>query len=691
MAGISSIAPFGSWASPITSAFLAEHALRLSDPFADGDLGFWLEGRPGEQGRQVLVARDRNARIFDVVGRPFSIRTLVHEYGGRCAIAACGEAYFSSYDDQCLYRVIEGQSPVAITASPEVLRSHRYAALVLTPDAKAIICVRERHLGCEARDVVNDIVMVPTDGSGALDPDALVVLASSHDFYGAPAISPDGSKVAFTCWDHPNMPWDATLLYEVALGADFGAMRLVAGGSDNEESITQPRYDPAQNLHFISDRSGWWNLYKELPVESMQVARGGERQSDARRTSSWPQKKIDDVASRAREVHALCSSPAEFAGPDWVLGRSSYTFIDDKLVGAWTSSGRWHLGVLGVNGTGFEEIETPYTFFDSLAKGPDGVLCVAASPYTAPSVVEIDIHSGHIDVVRKSKEGEAPIGYVSQARSVSFPTAGGEVAHALVYPPVNADYEGPKGELPPLIVSVHGGPTSASRHGLDYSVQYWTSRGFCVAALDYRGSSGYGRAYRKRLNGGWGVLDVEDAEHLATWLSSQDQIDAARACIRGGSAGGYTVLCAAMRGTTFAAGASYYGVADPASLARDTHKFESRYLDALIGPLPEAAPLYEERSPYLHGSEMRMALILFQGMQDEIVPPSQAEMMVAALKEHAVPVAYVAFEGEQHGFRQASSIIRSAEAELYFYARVLGFTPADEIGPVEIANEISHL
>jgi dipeptidyl aminopeptidase/acylaminoacyl peptidase len=643
-------APYGSWVSPITTDLLVEKTVRLADPLVDGDFLYWVEGRPSEGGRQVVVRRDGEGVLSDVLPEGFAARTLVHEYGGLCVAVRDGAVYFSNFADQRLYRVVPGEQPLALTPEPPVPAAVRYAAPVVTPDGAWLVCVRERHL---PDGVVNDLVAVSSSGERGEH-----VLASGHDFYGTPAVSPDGTRVAWCTWDHPRMPWDGTELWEGELleGAAMGAVRLVAGGPS--ESVTQPRYGPDGALHFVSDRTGWWNLYVVDDEDGSGVGR------------------------------PLAPADAEFAGPDWVFGLASYAVLDDgAVVAAWSAQGEANLGVLRRGESAFAPIVTPFTVFGALRSTGSGLVALAASSAMSPAIVTIDVTSGDSEVVKASRESTVDAGYLSRPRPFEFPTSGDQLAHALVYMPANADFVAPEGERPPLVIAIHGGPTSAASPALSYEVQYWTSRGFAVADVNYGGSSGYGRDYRGRLKGKWGIVDVADCENAALALAGAGEVDSERLVIHGGSAGGYTTLCAATFGDVFAAGASYFGVADAGALARDTHKFESRYLDGLIGPWPEAEALYAERSPIFHTEQMRTPLIIFQGLEDKVVPPNQAEMMVEALRAHGVPVAYIAYEGEQHGFRRAENIKRTAEAELYFYGRVLGFDPAGPIEPVEIENE----
>ena len=608
-------APYGSWQSPVTAGRLVEKVVRLSQVQVDGDDLYWLEGRPAEAGRQVVVRHGHG----DVTPEGLSARTLVHEYGGGNYVVRDGAVYFANFSDQRVYR---DDTPITDDDGA------RYADFDVSPDGTRLACVRERH----GTEVVNDLVLLATDGSSDVE-----VIAEGRDFYAAPRFAPDG-RLAWLEWDHPNMPWDGTEL--------FMDGNRVAGGRD--ESISQPRWSPDGVLHWVSDRSGWWNLYAD-----------GE---------------------------PLAPMEAEFTGPDWLFGQTSYTFISDgRLVAAWWTGGSARIGLVADGGVA--PLALPFTAYLSVRPWRSGLVAVVGSPSMDAAVVRIDIDAEDAEPVRISRESPLDPAYVSEPVEIEFPTGNGQTAYALHYAPMNPDFTGPEGERPPLIVMSHGGPTGVAFSAFNLGIQFWTTRGFAVVDVNYGGSTGYGREYRQRLDGLWGVVDVEDCTNAALWLADQGHADRARLAIRGGSAGGYTTLCALTFRDEFAVGASHYGVADAEALAVDTHKFESRYLDRLIGPYPEARDLYLERSPIHHVERCRSPLILFQGVEDKVVPPSQAEVMVEALRRNGVPFAYLPFEGEQHGFRQAKTIIRAAEAELWFYGRVLGFEPADDIEPVEMENE----
>jgi dipeptidyl aminopeptidase/acylaminoacyl peptidase len=641
---MAAVAPYGSWRSPIAPATVAAGGRRLAAPRLAGDGAvWWAEGRPAEGGRVVLMRRPLGAEPEAVTPEATNVRTRVHEYGGGAwALAGDDLVLFVNFADQRLYRQRLGEEPVAITPEPESPAGLRYADFEVSPDRRMAVCVREVHGEGEAE---NQIVAVALDGSG--EP---AVLASGRDFYSFPRLSPDGAWFAWTCWNHPNMPWDGTELWMAPL-EDVADARLVAGGP--EESVFQPEWDDHGRLHFVSDRDGWWNLYR----------------------------------AEGEEVARLTAEEAELGHPQWLFGGSTYAFLEDgSIVFVRCDRGTERLFLLDSGAERLRDLGLPYTSFGfpSLSTRGTTVAFAAASPATEPAVLLFEVASGELEEVRSASEESIERDYVSTPRAIEFPTSGGETAHAFYYPPTNADFEAPAGELPPLIVQSHGGPTSHATPYLEREYLFWTSRGIGVVDVNYRGSSGYGRPYRQRLRGEWGVIDTDDCIAAARHLADIGEVDGARLAIRGGSAGGYATLCALVFHDDFATGASYYGVADTETLAEDTHKFESRYLDGLIGPYPEQKALYYERSPIHFVERLRAPLILFQGLEDEVVPPSQAETMVAALKQNGVPHAYLAFAGEGHGFRRSETEIRCLEAELYFYGRILSFEPADELEPVEI-------
>jgi len=634
------IAPYGSWVSPITTSLLVEDVVRLGWALVEGDNLYWMEGRPAEGGRQVLVHRDGSGHTKDLFGPDFSSRTLVHEYGGMNYAVHGGTVYFSNMADQRIYRILPGGAPEAISPEPPTPLSLRYADLIVSPDGRTIFCVRERH----EDEVRNELVALAADGSGDVR-----IVAEGYDFYEAPALSPDGRKLAWICWNHPNMPWDETSLFEATFD-DAGvekSRRLVAG---DHESLQQPRYDREGHLIYISDRSGWWNLYRDADGEAI----------------------------------ALYPLDAEFGGPAWSFGQATYQPLNDgSLVVTWDGDERTEIGVL--SDSGMRRLSLSWEGVGGLRTDGTRVVAGVYSPTTPSAIVEIDLTSGACTTIRSSFVNRIDAAYLSVPRAIEFPTEGGLSAHAYYYPPTNADYEGPSGEAPPLIVASHGGPTGATDTTFDYEVQYWTSRGFALVDVNYGGSTGYGREYRNRLRGQWGVVDLDDCVNAAKYLVAEGLANREALLIHGGSAGGYTTICALTFRDVFAAGASYFGISDLGTMTEGTHKFESRYLDSMVGRWPEERDIYEARSAFFHRDRLNTPMILFQGLEDKVVPPDQAESMVEVLEAKKVPHAYVAYEGEQHGFRKAANIMRTAEAELYFYAKVLGFTPADKIEPVNIA------
>ncbi|HNS38625.1 MAG TPA: S9 family peptidase [Promineifilum sp.] len=640
------VAPYGSWKSPITTdLLLAGGTVNLSQPWIDGDAVYWIEGRPSEGGRNVVV-RLANGRTEDVTPAGFNARTRVHEYGGGDYTVHDGVVYFSNFADQRLYRQRMGEAPEAIT--PEA--ALRYADAIVDAARRRLICVREDHR-LDDREAVNALVAIPLDGGEQ------TVLAEGYDFFATPRLSPDGRQLAWLTWTHPNMPWDGTTLWLADMAEDGSLInqRAVAGGP--AESIFQPEWSPSGVLYFVSDRTDWWNLYR---------LNGGE-------------------------AEALAPMEAEFGMAQWIFGLGTYTFVSPSdIICSYTQDGRTFMArldtrakmltSLGVSGT------LLYPSHSRIVAGNGFVVYGAASPTQPASIVRYDLATGDMDILKRSTDLTIDEGYISIAQPIEFPTENGLTAHGYFYPPRNKDYVAPNGELPPLIVMSHGGPTSATTDDFVLARQYWTSRGFALLDVNYGGSTGYGRAYRQRLNGTWGITDVDDCANGARYLVERGLADGDRLVIRGGSAGGYTTLRAITTRDVFKAAASHFGVSDAEALAKETHKFESRYLDNLIGPYPASRDIYVERSPIYMADRVRAALILFQGLEDKVVPPNQSEMMYDTVRAQGVPVAYVTFEGEGHGFRQAQNIKRSMEVELYFYGRVFGFEPAGDIEPVAIDN-----
>ena len=642
------VAPYGAWKSPITSDLIVSQSIGLGGGKFDGDDVYWLEGRPAEAGRNVIVRRHpADGATTDVNPAPFNARTRVHEYGGGAVLVDNGVVIFSNFADQRLYRIVSGGTAEALTPEAPL----RYADCIVDSARNRLICVREDHSEtalAEHGEAVNTIAAIMLDGS-----ETQHVLVSGNDFYATPRLSPDGHTLAWLTWRHPNMPWDGTELWSADIQPDgtLANAVLVAGGES--ESIFQPSWSPDGQLYFISDRSGWWNLYR-----------------------------LDDG-----NIERLVTMEAEFGTPQWVFGISTYAFESaERIICTYTQDGIDYLASLDTITKTLTTLDIPYTSIGSIQAAPGKVLFGAASPTQAAVLVVLDLTTGEPTILKRANAIDVDPGYLSTPQPIEFPTTGGLTAYGIFYPPHNQDYTAPEGTKPPLLVLSHGGPTGATSSALKLGVQYWTSRGFAVLDVNYGGSAGYGRAYRERLNGQWGIVDVDDCANGAQYLADQGLVDPARLAIRGGSAGGYTTLCALTFRDVFHAGASHFGVSDLEGLATDTHKFESRYLDRLVGPYPERRDLYVARSPIHHVAHLNCPVIFFQGLEDKVVPPPQAETMVEALRAKGIPVAYLPFEGEQHGFRRAENIKRTLDAELYFYGRIFGFELADPVEPVEIEN-----
>ena len=633
--------PYGSWKSPITSDLIVSGGIGLDLVGLDEDTVYWTEARPTEAGRVVIVQRALNGATSDVIPPPFNARTRVHEYGGGAVLVAAGAVFFSNFTDQQLYRVRRDAEPQPLTKTAGM----RYADAVLDGPRNRLICVREDHTVAD-REAANTIVSI--DLTSGVE----TVLVSGSDFYSTPRLSSD-SRLCWLAWDHPNMPWDGCVLRVASWNPDgtLGECEQMAG--DLSESIFQPQWAPDGSLYFVSDRSGWWNLYR------------------------W----------RGGHVESLCPREAEFGRPQWVFGMSTYAVeSENRLICTYCERGTWHLAAIDTRTNQLTDIETPFTAFGGLEAKDGHAFFTAASPVLVTALVDLDLATGAFDVVKRSTSTITDRAYLSVPETLEFPTEDGLTAYAFFYAPKNGDTVAPEGEKPPLLVMSHGGPTAATSPTYSRHKQYWTSRGIAVLDVNYGGSTGYGRRYRERLDGQWGVVDVNDCINGARFLAERGLVDGHRLAITGGSAGGYTALCALTFRAQFKAGASHFGIGDLEALVRDTHKFESRYLDRLIGPYPDHRDVYAERSPIHHADRLASPVIFFQGLDDKVVPPTQAESMVHVLRKKGVPVAYVSFEGEQHGFRRAANIKRAVDGEFYFYSRVFGFAPAEGLEPVEIDN-----
>ncbi len=646
------VLPYGSWSSPITIDLALAANLSVHSPKLDGSDLYWTEGRPAEGGRHVIVRRDASGTVSDVTPVPFNARTRANEYGGGAYCVAQGTVYFSNMADGRIYAVVPGETPRALTADGPF----RYGDLVFDAARQRLLCIRDDHTGLdhEAEVAPGERIPEPSAALVAIEiaDGSISILAEGYDFYSTPRPSADGARLAYLAWRHPNMPWDATELWLADLdesGLPRGKQMLAGGG---EESVVQPEWAPDGSLVFASDRSGWWNLYR------------------------W---------TGTGEAAAIVPREVEFAGPQWVFGLSWFGIADDgSIISVVRSDGRdtlWHIPA--------EEEARPIdipeqSIAPTLVVHGQRVCYIGAGPAQPTVLVTLDLDTGVREVVRKQLDLDFDPAYLSAPESIEFPTTDGHTAHALFYPPANRDFRGPDTDRPPLVVMIHGGPTSAAVPALDLEKQLFTSRGIAVVDVNYRGSTGYGREYMRRLDGKWGVYDVDDCVAAARFLAERGSVDPERMAITGGSAGGFTVLCALTFHDVFACGASHFGVGDLEALARDTHKFESRYIERLVAPYPAGLDVYRERSPIHSVERLSRPLIVTQGMDDMVVPIAQAEQIVAALRERQIPHTYLPFEGEGHGFRQEQNIRRAIEAELSFYAQVFGFDLADEIEPVKV-------
>jgi len=673
-------APFGSWASPISSNDLVSQAVRLGEPLLDGDDIYWIEGRPQEQGRGVLLKRafnDSNAEGTEVLPNNCNVRSRAHEYGGASYTVAQGVVYFVEAGDQRIYRFDPKRDNKPTALSPE--GHFRYADLFVDTLRQRILCVREDHRAKQAAsdqpqghqhtEETNELVSLACTA-----PSEPQVIASGCDFYSNPRLSPDGKKLSWLSWNHPCMPWDSSQCWLAALDQDgLCQSTICVAGGDGDESIFQPQWSPSGELFLVSDRDNWWNIYR--------------------------------YCASSDNLEVITQTQSEFATPQWVFGMSCYGFVaNDQILACHSQNGRWQLAGINTTSKKITHINNPYCDISALHCDPQRAVILAAGATSFSSLISLELtnlDAANVDlelkVVAQSADSKLDANDISVAQPISFDSArfitdisnGPSQAHGFYYPPTNQHFDAPSGETPPLIVLGHGGPTGATETGLNFKIQYWSSRGFAVMDVNYRGSTGYGRDYRQQLHKQWGVKDVEDVCAAADYLIEQGLADPERVTIKGSSAGGYTVLAALTFRDTFKAGTSLYGIGDLETLASDTHKFEARYLDSLVGAYPEQQALYQARSPIHHAKQLNCPVIFFQGLDDKVVPPAQAESMVAILDGKQVPVAYVPFKGEGHGFRQAFAIARAIDAELSFYAQVFGFPLSEQdqtIEPVTVKN-----
>jgi dipeptidyl aminopeptidase/acylaminoacyl peptidase len=638
-------APYGEWKSPFPISLLTAGVVRLDEPDAADGVRWWLEERPQEGGRAALIRREPAGTETRLTPEGFNVRSRVHEYGGAPYVVDGDIVVVSDFATGRLHRIVAPGELEPLTPD----RDWRFADLVLDRGRNRLIAVREDHdPDTLSRHGEAENAIVGID----IETGEVSVLIEGADFLAAPRLSPDGCRLAWLEWRHPNLPWDGTELRVADVGADgsIGEAQTVAGSAS--DWISQPRWSPDGRLHFVAETSGWMNIY---------FLGDGQHQ-------------------------AVAPLDAEFAGPDWRFGNTTYDFLGDgSIVAIARSGGRDRLYRIEPGSESATEIEVPFTEIRGLRADGDRIVLRAASPTVAAAIGELDPTTGAWTVLRRSTIGEDfDPADVSVPRLVEFPTTGERTAFGLYYPPHNRAFVGPEGELPPLLVTSHGGPTASAFSALTVAVQLWTSRGIAVLDVDYGGSTGYGRDYRRRLEGQWGVVDLDDCVNGARGLVAEGIVDGDRLAIQGGSASGYTTLCAVTFSETFGAGTSYFGIGDLETFISQTHKFESRYLDRLIGPYPERKDLYHDRSPLNFTNQISCPVLILQGAEDRVVPPAQAEQIVDALWEKQIPHAYLLFPGEDHGFRAAENIVRSFEAELSFYSQIFGFQAADPIEPIVV-------
>lgn len=619
---------YGNWPASITPELVTRGAPSINHIQSNNDSLFWVESRPWEAGRNVIMCRSRNGLVSDLLSPPFSHHSRVHEYGGMAYAVTEDHLYFVNASDQCIYKIdLKNNSDPQPLTEPGL----RFADLVIDSTNQLLIAVCEQHFETEGskKEPENFLAAISL---ASVTPE-VCKLVSGADFYAYPTVSPDGLKLAWIQWNHPHMPWDCTQLWQASLGKKGLTKHSLIAGGDNDEAIFQPRWSPDNQLFYVSDKKNWWNIY-----------------------------------SAQRGV--LVEMEAEFATPLWQFGMSTYDFIDADTLGClWTQQGIWYCGFINISRGELIQIDCDYTNMQCACSYQGRLYSVAAAPTTADALVEVD-QEGALASVYSPSTLQITAADLAVPESIHFITADGQTVQTFFYSPTNSLYRGRDGELPPVIVICHGGPTGASDSSLNLKIQYWTNRGFAVADINYRGSTGFGRTFRHSLTATWGIADVQDTQYAVSHLIKQNKIDPQRCIIRGGSAGGYTVLSALTFTDTFKAGASLYGIGDLETLAKDTHKFESRYLDKLVGPYPQDRAVYQQRSPLNYVDQLSCPVIFLQGLEDKVVPPNQAEMMVNSLKQKGILVEHITFEDEGHGFRKANNIIRALEEEHDFYQRV---------------------
>ncbi|MBI64139.1 MAG: peptidase [Chloroflexi bacterium] len=638
---------YGSWLSPLSAKLVTSASLKLSEIVIDGDDIYWLECRANEGGRYVIVKKNKNGKLLDVSSSSFNVRNSVHEYGGGSYDVKDGVVYFCNWDDQRIYKALPNKSPIPITSVSQKNYKDRYADLRISNDSKWIICVRERHQN--NREPENQLVAISTDGVSEIN-----VISKGYDFYSSPRLNNRDEQICWLSWNHPNMPWDGCELWSGIFDSKNGRIiqpNKITG--DQDISIVQPEWSPKGELFFISDESGWWNLTKWTGFSTVNII----------------------------------SEKLDHGGPSWQFGFKTFCFNDQNEI-ILSEKGLLNGSVRKFESTGkfLNKITIPHNSISYIVNYNHSVIYVGSSPNSLPEISKFSLIDSQIETIKSSNEIQLHEEDISYPKKIKFPTTNNEESYAFYYAPKNSKYQPIKSEKPPLLVISHGGPTSSTSTDLNLSIQYWTTRGFSVVDVDYRGSTGYGKKYRNSLKGNWGIFDTDDCVSVVKYLSKKSLIDINKVAIKGGSAGGYTTINALTFHDVFAVGASYYGIADLSVFINDTHKFESKYLDSLIGPYPEKKQEYYDRSAINFTERLSCPMIILQGTEDKIVPPSQAEIMAKALREKKIPFTLMMFKGEQHGFRDSKNIIASLEAELYFYSKVMKFIPSGEIKPIVIEN-----
>lgn len=637
---------YGCWLSPISTSLITKDSVSIDEIQLCNNTTYWIEKRPLEQGRCVIVQYDSGA-VTDCLPDGFSSRSRVHEYGGASYIVTIDGIYFINDADQQIYHI--QKTDIGKGIKPQKITRHkhcRFSDMVNAEQNKQLICICEDHTD-SGNEPVNTIVAINThDGDKT-------VLTSGYSFYSNPIICEKKQQLAWICWNHPNMPWDGTELWVAGLSVNkIDHSQKIAGG-DNV-SICQPRWSPSGILTFVSDESGWWNIYQH----------------------------------RDEKSHCLYPMQAEFGTPQWVFGQSSYQFASEHIIHCIvTENSIDFLGILNLSDKTLSRIDTPLTTLSSLQTSGTSTWLIGSSSTCPPQVTRLANIKGKNQTVKSIKSSytvDVDSGYLSTGENIQFTTRHDDVAFAIYYAPRNQDFT--SSGLPPLIVLSHGGPTACTSNAFDIRKQYWTSRGFAIIDVNYSGSTGFGRDYRERLTNNWGIRDAEDCCDAALYAVQNNLADPEQLIIKGGSAGGYTVLCALTFHNVFSAGASYYGIGELASLARDTHKFESRYLDKLVGTYPENKQTYLDRSPIHHVDQLNCPVIFFQGEDDHVVPKQQAEKMVAAIESKGIPVAYLLFKGESHGFRKSKTIEDTLNAEYLFYSKIFNFDITEPLRPITIKN-----